>query len=392
MAGQRCVRFPPVELVVRDGRLGLSPAVIEAVFGAVDTLRLLLGSARVTSQNVRAVVQRTLDTLDSLRPAPAPLEAEPVREFAQEPSPMPSEVEVATAAGPAEMAHAAPPLPRPRFMPPAPGTGERRGRESHEGRPSIRVNLERLDSLMNLVGELVIARSRLDQRVAQIERVSELLAFSRGRMTQAVRDFEEKHRYTQLAPPAPIPGGETADEGRRAPGEGGVAEPPLSKLFAELEFDRYDDFNMFARNVDEISADVSEIQAQLTGLIRGVGEDTSHVQRLTQSLRAEVTRARMVPIGRLFARFTRPTASVHQSSLHQPRPCMRPISLSLGVSSYVGERLGDDEIDRAEHRPPALADPLHPGRAFERIRRCEAIVDRLQPVKDLARHRPLGVG
>ncbi|HEX9125688.1 MAG TPA: Hpt domain-containing protein, partial [Methylomirabilota bacterium] len=64
---------------VRDGRLGLSPAVIEAVFGAVDTLRLLLGSARVTSQNVRAGVQRTLDTLDSLRPAPAPLEAEPVR-------------------------------------------------------------------------------------------------------------------------------------------------------------------------------------------------------------------------------------------------------------------------------------------------------------------------
>jgi chemosensory pili system protein ChpA (sensor histidine kinase/response regulator) len=291
---------------VRDGRLGLSPAVIEAIFGGVDALRMLLGSARVTSQNVRAVVQRTLDTLDSLRPAPAPLEAQPVHELVQEPSPIPSELEVATAAGPAEMTHAAPPLPRPRFVPRAPEAGERHGRESHEGRPSIRVNLDRLDSLMNLVGELVIARSRLDQRVAEIERVSELLAFSRGRMTQAVRDFGEKHRYTQLPPAAPIPGGETADEGRRAPAEGGVAEPPLSKLFAELEFDRYDDFNMFARNVDEISADVSEIQAQLTGLIRSVGEDTSHVQRLTQSLRAEVTRARMVPIGRLFARFTRP--------------------------------------------------------------------------------------
>ena len=291
---------------VRDGRLGLSPAVIEAIFGGVDALRMLLGSARVTSQNVRTVVQRTLDTLDSLRPAPAPLETQPVPELVQEPSHMPSELEVATAAGPAEMAHAAPPLPRPRFVPRAPETGERHGRESHEGRPSIRVNLDRLDSLMNLVGELVIARSRLDQRVAEIERVSELLAFSRGRMTQAVRDFGEKHRYTQLPPAVPIPGGETADEGRRAPAEGGVAAPPVSKLFAELEFDRYDDFNMFARNVDEISADVSEIQAQLTGLIRSVGEDTSHVQRLTQSLRAEVTRARMVPIGRLFARFTRP--------------------------------------------------------------------------------------
>ena len=290
---------------VRDGRLGLSAPIIEAIFGAVDALRLLLGSARVTSQNVRAVVQRTLDTLDRLRPAPAPLEAEPVHELAQEPSRMPSELEVVTAAGLAEMAHATPPPPRPRFVPRAPEMHERRGRESQEGRPSIRVNLERLDSLMNLVGELVVARSRLDQRFAQIERVGELLVFSRGRMTQTVRDFEEKHRYTQLAPTAPIPGGETVDEGRRAPGERGVAEP-VSKLFAELEFDRYDDFNIFARSVDEISADVSEIQAQLTGLIRSVGEDTSHVQRLTQSLRTEVTRARMVPIGRLFARFTRP--------------------------------------------------------------------------------------
>jgi len=313
---------------VRDGRLGLSPTIIEAVFDAVDTLRLLLGSARVPSQSVRGVVQRTLDTLDGLRPAPAPLEAEPVQELVLESSrvasempgemlgEMPAEIDVAMEAEPAEMAHPAPAMPRPRFVPPAPEIGERRGRESQEGRPSIRVNLDRLDSLMNLVGELVIARSRLDQRFAQIERVSELLAFSRGRMTQTVRDFEEKHRYTQLPPALPPtppgPAGETAGQGRqvpdeagRGPGAGGVAEP-ASKLFAELEFDRYDDFNIFARSVDEISADVSEIQTQLTGLIRNVGEDTAHVQRLTQSLRAEVTRARMVPIGRLFARFTRP--------------------------------------------------------------------------------------
>ena len=63
---------------VRDGRLSLSPVVIEAVFGGVDALRLLLGSASVISPSVRSVVQRTLDTLDALRPAPAPLEAEPV--------------------------------------------------------------------------------------------------------------------------------------------------------------------------------------------------------------------------------------------------------------------------------------------------------------------------
>jgi chemosensory pili system protein ChpA (sensor histidine kinase/response regulator) len=285
---------------VRDGRLQLSTAVIEAVFGGVDALRLLVGSARVASDGVRTVVQRTLDTLDGLRPAPAPLEAPPVLELAPDPSPIQAMLPERE-----ELAPAVPAAPRPRFVPPVLEVGERRGRESHEGRPSIRVNLDRLDSLLNLVGELVIARSRLDQRFTQIERVNELLAFSRGRITQTVRDFEEKHRYTQLPPAVPTPG-ETADEGGRGSGDVSAAEP-LSKLFAELEFDRYDDFNIFARSVDEISADVSELQAQLAGLIQSVGEDTAHVQRLTQSLRSEVTRARMVPIGRLFARFTRPS-------------------------------------------------------------------------------------
>jgi chemosensory pili system protein ChpA (sensor histidine kinase/response regulator) len=279
---------------VRGGQLFLSPAVIEAVFGGVDALRLLLGSASVTSPSVRAFVQRTLDTLDSLRPAPAPLEAEPAYE------------EEVMTAEPAAIIHAAPAPQRPRFVPPvlevpAPTVGDRRGRESQEGRPSIRVNLDRLDSLMSLVGELVIARSRLDQRFAQIERVNELLAFSRGRMAQTVRDFEEKHRYTQL-PPGGAGGGE---EGRQAAGQAPVTEPP-SEVFDELEFDRYDEFNIFARSVDEISADVSEIQGQLAGLVRSVGEDTAQVQRLAASLRSEVTRARMVPIGRLFARFNRP--------------------------------------------------------------------------------------
>jgi chemosensory pili system protein ChpA (sensor histidine kinase/response regulator) len=292
---------------VRDGRLRLSTAVIEAVFGGVDALRLLVGSARVASDSVRTVVQRTLDTLDGLRPAPAPLDALPVLELVAEPSPIPkpSPIQEATLPQREELVPAAPPAPRPRFVPPVAEVGERRGRESHEARPSIRVNLDRLDSLLNLVGELVIARSRLDQRFTQIERVNELLAFSRGRITQTVRDFEEKHRYTQLPPAVPTPG-ETADEGGHGPGDVSASEP-LSKLFAELEFDRYDDFNIFARSVDEISADVSEIQAELAGLIQSVGEDTAHVQRLTQSLRSEVTRARMVPIGRLFARFTRPS-------------------------------------------------------------------------------------
>src|SRR6266536_455463 len=260
---------------VRDRRLEFAPAVFDAVLGGVDTLRLLLDGPAKATLDARLRVQRTLDVLGALRPVPVPLESDGHGE--EEP-----------AAEPRLMAPAPAPW-RPRVVPPIPEPRSKRDRESREARPSIRVGLDRLDSLMNLVGELVIARSRLDQRFAQIERVNELLAFSRSRMTQAVRDFEEKHRHTQLSPALSET---TADPG--------------ADVFAELEFDRYDDFNLFARSVDEISADVSEIQAQLAGFIRSVGEDTAQLHRLTGSLRGEVTRARMVPIGRLFARFHQP--------------------------------------------------------------------------------------
>jgi chemosensory pili system protein ChpA (sensor histidine kinase/response regulator) len=257
---------------VRDQRLDFAPAVFDVVLGGVDTLRFLLGGSAQATPDARLGIQRSLDVLDALRRAPVPFDRD-ARPAKEEPSLVP--------AAPAPL--------RPRFMPAM--REPQRGRDGggRGVRPSIRVGLDRLDSLMNLVGELVIARSRLDQRFAQIERVNELLAFSRSRMSQAVRDFEEKHRYTQLPPAL-----------------SGAAADPGSDVFAELEFDRYDDFNIFARSVDEISADVSEIQAQLAGFIRSIGEDTAQLHRLTGSLRGEVTRARMVPIGRLFSRFLQP--------------------------------------------------------------------------------------
>jgi chemosensory pili system protein ChpA (sensor histidine kinase/response regulator) len=257
---------------VRDHRLDFAPAVFDAVLGGVDTLRLLLGGSARAAVEARLGIQRTLDVLDALRPAPVPLDAD-ARQAEEAPALLPA---------------ASVPL-RPHIASSMRAPRRRRDGEAREGRPSIRVGLDRLDSLMNLVGELVIARSRLDERFAEIERVNELLAFSRSRMSQAVRDFEEKHRYTQLPPAL-----------------SGAGADPGSDVFAELEFDRYDDFNIFARSVDEISADVSEIQAQLAGFIRSVGEDTAQLHRLTGSLRGEVTRARMVPIGRLFSRFLQP--------------------------------------------------------------------------------------
>ena len=271
---------------VRESRIPFAVAVTESVFAGVDALKMVLQSAGGSPPGLGEALERALDGLRALMStaemAPGEIVAEPAE---------------AAAVGPAQPAAMFPGgLLRPEFLArlealPRPAPVLAQGPTG----PSIRVSVDRLDALMNLVGELMIARSRLDRRLVQLDQVGELLLFSRSRMAQAVRDFEGKHHFPQLP-------GTRGRAGDRGP-DGGMRD--VADLFAEMEFDRYDDFNILARSVAEMSADIAEVQAQHAGLIRTVRDDVAQVQRLTAALRKEVTRARMVPIGRLFPRFTR---------------------------------------------------------------------------------------
>src|SRR4029450_11062199 len=97
------------------------------------------------------------------------------------------------------------------------------------------------------------------------DQVNELLLASRTRLGQVGRDFEFRRHVPMLAPRKPGTGRDREDIGDLR---------DLSKLFAELEFDRYDDVNVLARSVTEMSADVSEGQSQhaaALGSVRGGG-------------------------------------------------------------------------------------------------------------------------
>src|SRR5262245_23736889 len=281
---------------IREHRRSLTPATLEAVYAGLDALRLMVRSAEgVPPGRIEAFIRaRTLLEQQAQEPAqtapaapkqaPAPATSAPVA--AAIPTPpvdVPAPVEMVVSAHKAADSTIRPPAAPPAI------------------RPNIRVNLDRLDALMNLAGELVIARSRLEQRLTQLDRVGTMLGFTEARMRETIGSFEAKYANPQL-PGADDPYHGT---GTSAPDDGGSVAVPLDAVFAELEFDRYDDFNLLARRVGEIAADVSEVQGQLSQMIRGVREDAARMQQLSGQLRTQITRARMVPIGRLFARFTR---------------------------------------------------------------------------------------
>jgi chemosensory pili system protein ChpA (sensor histidine kinase/response regulator) len=277
---------------VREHRLPVTPAVTEAIFAGTAAIKRVLQNGAAVSDEAAQALERATSALRALTASESLRERAVPRPSGEVPEPVTAEAPTLALPSPVDL----PSFVRPEFLArlealprPAP-----RAASAPTG-PSIRVPVERLDTLMNLVGELMIARSRLDRRLAQLDQVSELLLASRTRLGQVGRDFE----FSGQAPTRHL---RETGGARGAEWDDAGAMRDISELFAELEFDRYDDINILARSVTEMSADVAEVQSQHVTLLRSIREDTVQIQRLTAALRKEITRARMVPIGRLFAR------------------------------------------------------------------------------------------
>ena len=178
---------------------------------------------------------------------------------------------------------------------------------------SVRIALSRLDRMMNTVGELVINRTRMVGRVAELEKLVDTLSFSKERLQGKVTEFQEKYEFNRIS-------------GSRAGTQWNAAATPqmLSSVaagetsfwseFSELEMDRYDDINILSRSMTEISADVNEVLSQLDAFIGRVEGDIDEFTKLAHYLQDEITAARMVPIGTLYSRLSRAVRDAAKSA------------------------------------------------------------------------------
>lgn len=179
------------------------------------------------------------------------------------------------------------------------GIGRRAADAVEVERQFIRVNIERLDNLMNLVGEMVVNRNRLIKQVELIRGLREELAFSQKRLLHEVKKFEEKYEYT-------LSFGSPSQQ---------VVEHPQD--FFELEFDRYDDFNLLSRKLAEITNDTNEVMTELAEFFDAFELDTARISSITSNLQDEITMARMVEMDKLFQMFQRPVRDLCQSENKQ---------------------------------------------------------------------------
>ncbi len=386
---------------LRDGQLRPSAEIVDICLEAVDALKKFLYRQWPDDDAMKAAVNPLLARITRLAPEEGDVET-PVRASAapqalvytapasEELVPARPDVETPVRASPASGAQ---PVVSPSFpaaSQPAPasvapaeaalaadaaasgeaaaeGEATLAGKKELAAMPqskSVRIALERLDRMMNAVGELVINRTRMMGRVAELERLADVLNFSKGRMSEKVSEFQERHEFSRLTSPmaAPAPAGYPAF-GSSFSEFSSSSDPD----FSELEMDRYDDFNILSRSLTEISADITEVLTQLGGFVRRVDSDIDEFSKLAHRLQDEITQARMVPIGNLYTRISRTARDASKAS-------GKPVELTLAgaeteLDNNIIQQISDPLVhlvrNAVAHGLEKSEDRLHAGKSIQ---------------------------
>jgi chemosensory pili system protein ChpA (sensor histidine kinase/response regulator) len=162
----------------------------------------------------------------------------------------------------------------------------------------VRVQAGRLDALMNQVGQLVLSRTRMDRKIQAFGELRDKLYYCRTRLAEIIEGFQQRYEFSTGDHAVPM-GSLRADggDGRRS---------QVDDFFTDLEFDKYDDFNILARSVIELATDTGEIADQLGEFIDAFGEEARQFSKITSGLQRQITRLRLVPLDTVFRRLLRP--------------------------------------------------------------------------------------
>ncbi|WP_067473385.1 chemotaxis protein CheW [Actinomadura hibisca] len=185
---------------LRDGVQQMNPSSADALLRMVDVVRVLLsaieetgGEGEVDVEPVIAMVTACIE--DPAAPAPAP--AAPAAE-AEPASVAEPEVEAAPEEAPAAPVAEAPAAPAPPAAPAAEEPAGQHGARRSVADSSIRVDVDLLDALMRLVGELVLTRNQIMRGVGVV--ADPTLTRTTQRLNLITTELQESVMKTRMQP------------------------------------------------------------------------------------------------------------------------------------------------------------------------------------------------
>jgi chemosensory pili system protein ChpA (sensor histidine kinase/response regulator) len=267
---------------VYEGTQSIDVVVIGLLFAATDALEDLI-AGKADADVVRQLYERYDERLGRVE-APLEVPAPPVAPVAEAPSLPEAESE-------------------PAAKPAAPVTRTRKS--ARHSSPVVRASVEQLETVSRLVGELVITRAALEQRLARIfDNLGELRASTRR--LETVGTTLESEYETWATADRPL---SEAFESVNGTGPAALSSDEAYG-FDDLEFDRYTEFNLLTRALTETTGDIRSVTEELEQVASDVESLLSRQGRQSSEVEERLKKMRMVPLSILATRLERTVRNV----------------------------------------------------------------------------------
>ncbi len=210
---------------------------------------------------------------------------------------------------------------------------------------SVRLQLSKLDDLVNLFGELLVTRATVEERVTRMNALVSDAVLAGERLRDIGSQLETRIEVTELPSgrpagnPPDLTGAPTGRSGNSGgPGGSGGWRPfarnspgPHTRDFDELEMDRYTEFHRLSRGLSESVTDVVTLNQEMESLLREMQTAFVRENRLSSDFQDRLLKARLVPLQSLIPRLYR---------------SVRATALAEGKEVEFFVEGGDTEVDR----------------------------------------------
>ncbi|MFS8804360.1 response regulator [Synechococcus sp. R55.6] len=241
----------------------------------------------------------------------------------------------------APKAPAAAPTPSPSVAAPAPAvTGPTSRRAAALSNPVMRVEVRHLDSINNLVGELVVIRNSMEQNQTRLRqfldgllgRVQQLGDLGQRMRDQYDRSLLESALFSSRSGSA-YGGTVTVGFGRNGEGSSrGRRSHSSGQEFDKLEMDQFTAFHALAQEIIELIVRVRESSSDIEFAVDEAEQITRQFRQVTTQLQEGLNRARMVPFSQVADRLPR---------------AIRDLSIKTGKQASLVVEGRDTLIDKA---------------------------------------------
>ena len=167
-------------------------------------------------------------------------------------------------------------------------------------RKTLRVEMAKIEAIVNLANELIIALSAFDENMTGLGDIIDELEHSRHRLKSAAHDLEVGYEVKAIqhlgSHMSAVSSATTFFE-----------ENPTGEFddFDLLELDRYSEFNLLIRTLNETVVDVNTISTQLSDMHSGFGTYLARLRILLSELQNRIMQVRMTPMTLILNRLRR---------------------------------------------------------------------------------------